>query len=341
MVTFSEKTLAEQGFGVSWNRYVGPALEVTVRQIRRRTVFAVVTSLLALVLAAVAIVMHASVNDAMILAQPFNLALVVALAALAVIGSWVVVLRHDADLASPVRAAVEAHFAELFTRDDNTAFGEVVLQDLVSDGILDDRTYGVVAHHAGTYSDCRIRLIEASASLRRQMMVDLLVLRVSLPYPADGEIRGDSDIQRLRSMIDQRDDLASFHVDHDQFDRIFTAACTHLGDAVRIVTRGLAETVLQIQHRLASPLDNGARVDPRVAFQVADGSLTVVVESKVRRGRQARLGQTGAERLARGLVMRFATAPALVDELHGEAEVPPAFRPIPRSDEAQPRISIQ
>ena len=76
MVTFSEKTLAEQGFGVSWNRYVGPALEVTMRQIRRRTVFAVVTSLLALVLAAVAIVMHASVNDAMILAQPFNLALI-------------------------------------------------------------------------------------------------------------------------------------------------------------------------------------------------------------------------------------------------------------------------
>ena len=340
MVDFVEKTLAEQGFGFFWSRYVAPVLEHDSRRVRRRIVFAVATSFLSLVLATIAIVMHANVNDAMILAQPLNTALVVALAALAVIGSWVVVLRHDSALAAPVRAAVESHFGALFTKDDNAAFGEVILQDLVADEILDDRPYSVAMHYAGTYSDCRIRLIEASANLGRRMTADLLVLRVSLPFSARGEIRGDSDIRRLKAFVEDREDVDSFYVDHDQFDRIFMAACTDLGEGVRIVTRGFAETVLQIQHRLASPLDNERRIDPRVAFQIASGSLTVIVESRVHRGRRTRLGRTGAESLARELVMRFATAPALVDELHGEADVPPAFKPLPRADEAQPQISL-
>jgi hypothetical protein len=340
MVDFVEKTLAERGFGVSWSWYVAPVLEHDSRRVRRRIVFAVATSFLSLVLAAIAIVMHANVNDAMILAQPLNTALVVALAALAVIGSWVVVLQHASALAAPVRAAVESHFGALFTKDDNAAFGEVILQDLVADEILDDLPYSVAMHYAGTYSDCRIRLIEASANLGRRMTADLLVLRVSLPFSARGEIRGDSDIRRLKAFVEDREDVDSFYVDHDQFDRIFMAACTDLGEGVRIVTRGFAETVLQIQHRLASPLDNERRIDPRVAFQIAGGSLTVIVESRVHRGRRTRLGRTGAESLARELVMRFATAPALVDELHGEADVPPAFKPLPRADEAQPQISL-
>ena len=340
MSNFVEKTLAEQGFGVSWSRYVAPVLEHDSRRVRRRIVFAVATSFLSLVLATIAIVMHANVNDAMILAQPLNTALVVALAALALIGSWVVVLQHASALAAPVRAAVESHFGALFTKEDNAGFGEVILQDLVADGILDDRPYSVTTHYAGTYSDCRIRLMEASANLGRRMTADLLVLRVSLPFSARGEIRGDSDIRRLKAFVEDREEVDSFYVDHDQFDRIFMAACSDLGDGVRIVTRGFAETVLQIQHRLASPLDNERRIDPRVAFQIAGGSLTMIVESRVHRDRRTRLGRTGAESLARELVMRFATAPALVDELHGEVDVPPAFRPLPRADEAQPQISL-
>ena len=66
----------------------------------------------------------------------------------------------------------------------------------------------------------------------------------------------------------------------------------------------------------------------------------MIVESRVHRSRRMRLGRTGAESLARELVMRFATAPALVDELHGEVDVPPAFKPLPRADEAQPQISL-
>ena len=340
MVDFVEKTLAEQGFGASWTRHVGPALDNDARRVRRRVIFAVVTSCLALVLATIAIFIHVRVNGDMILARPLDTALVAALAALAVIGSWVVVLRHDSVLAGPVRVAVEAHFGVLFTHDDNAAFGEVILQDLVSDGILDDAPYVVAAHYAGTYGDCRIRLIEASASLRRRALADLLVFRVSLPFSAHGEIRGDSDIRRLDALIDGYDDFAGFHVDHDQFDRIFKAACTDPGEAVRIVTRGFAETVLQIQHRLASPLDDEKRTDPRVAFQIAGGSLTMIVESQLRHDGRARSGRVGAERLARELVMRFATAPALVDELHGGTDVPPAFRPLSRAEDAQPQISL-
>ena len=340
MGNFVEKTLAEQGFGASWSLHVGPALDNDARRVRRRLVFAIVTSCTAVLLATAALLLHARAHDDMILAQPLNAALILALAALAVIGSWVVLLRHDSRLASPVRAAVEAHFGKLFATDDNTAFGEVILQDLAADGILDESPHSVLTHYAGTYGDCRIRLIEASAGLRRRPAVDLLVLRVSLPFSASGEIRGDSDITRLNALIDGNDEFAGFHVDHDQFDRIFRVACTDLGEGVRVVTRGLAETVLQIQHRLASPLDGSKRTDPRVAFQIADGSLTLVVESTLRHDRRARLGHAGAERLARELVMRFATAPALVDELHGEIDLPPAFKPLPRGEEAQPHISV-
>jgi len=340
MSNFVEKTLAEQGFGASWLLHVGPALDNDARRRRRRLAFAIVTSCTAVALGAAAMFLHAQVNDDMILAQPLNAALILALAALAVIGSWVVMLRHDSGLAAPVRAAVEAHFGKLFTADDNTAFGEVILQDLASDRLLDESPHAVLAHYAGTYGDCRIRLIEASAGLRRRPAVDLLVLRVSLPFSATGEIRGDSDIKRLNALIDGDEDFTGFHVDHDQFDRIFKVACTDLGDGVRIVSRGLAETVLQIQHRLASPLDGSKRIDPRVAFQIAGGSLTMIVESPLRRGGGARLGRAGAERLARELVMRFATAPALVDELHGAVDLPPAFKPLPRGEDAQPHISL-
>ena len=340
MVNFVEKTLAEQGFGASWSRHVAPVLDHHARRVRWRIVFGLATSCLSLVLATIAIFMHSNLNDAMIFAGPLNTALVVAIAALAVIGSWFVVLRHDPAVAAPVRTAVEAHFGALFTMDDNSTFGEVILQDLVADGILDNRPYSVATHYAGTYSDCRIRLMEVTAALGHQKMVDLLVLRVSLPSSARGEIRSDSDIRRLKAFVEDREDVDSFYVDHDQFDRIFMAACSDLSEGVRIVTRGFAETVLQIQHRLASPLDNEKRTDPRVAFQIASGSLTMIVESRVHRGRRKSLGRTGAESLSRELVMRFATAPALVDELHGEADVPPAFKPLPRADEAQPQISL-
>ena len=37
--------------------------------------------------------------------------------------------------------------------------------------------------------------------------------------------------------------------------------------------------------------------------------------------------------------MRFATAPALVDELHGEVDAA-CIQPLPRADEAQPQISL-
>ena len=256
MATSSKRRLPSRGSASAGRGMWRRSSNITRAGSGRRIVFAVATSFLSLVLATIAIVMHANVNDAMILAQPLNTALVVALATLAVIGSWVVVLRHDSALAAPVRAAVESHFGALFTKDDNAGFGEVILQDLVADGILDDRPYSVTTHYAGTYSDCRIRLMEASANLGRRMTADLLVLRVSLPFSARGEIRGDSDIRRLKAFVEDREDVDSFYVDHDQFDRIFMAACSDLGDGVRIVTRGFAETVLQIQHRLASPLDN-------------------------------------------------------------------------------------
>ena len=63
------------------------------------------------------------------------------------------------------------------------------------------------------------------------MTADLLVLRVSLPFPHAARSRGDSDIRRLKAFVEDREEVDSFYVDHDQFDRIFMAACSDLGEA--------------------------------------------------------------------------------------------------------------
>ena len=86
MSVFVEKTLAEQGFGACWARYVAPLVEAGVARRRRRTMFASLITGMAVGLGGVALLLQAQVPDAGFLAQPLNRALVLALAALAVIG---------------------------------------------------------------------------------------------------------------------------------------------------------------------------------------------------------------------------------------------------------------
>ena len=65
----------------------------------------------------VALFLQGIVPEDSIFAQPLYVALVVALAALAAIASWVTLLRPGAELAERVWDAVEGHFAALFSRD--------------------------------------------------------------------------------------------------------------------------------------------------------------------------------------------------------------------------------
>lgn len=343
MCGFVEKTVAEQGFAASWKLHVGPLIKRAERRRHRQILFASLISGLALGLGCAALFLAQNVSPDSPFAQPFFLALVLALAALAAIASWVTMLRRDPSLHDAVMAAVESHFAALFTPDENRAFAEVVLQDLVSDGVLDAADHRVVTHHAGSYRGCRIRLITAharrpsssrGASLGTADAHDLVVARVSLPMAVTGRVNIDTDRSYLPS------DALSLHVDHDQFDHIFGVSCTDRMAAARLVNTHLAENLLMVQQRLANPLNRKAAKGLRVAVQIAEGSLHLAVQEATYEGDGGGPGITAVESLARGVILRFATVPGLVDELHGDSGNPPAFAQLAAVEPEGPQITL-
>ena len=343
MSVFVEKTLAEEGFAATWARTVTPSVMESSKRSRRRTMFASLATGITVGLSVVSVLLQMRAADAAFLASPVNHALVLALAALAAIGAWVNVLRGRESHEPSVRKAVEAHFANILSPDDNAAFGQVIIEDLIGDGVLQDRDYELSANYAGTYGDCRIRIVEAAAGLARGHRHDRVILsvfRVSLPASLRADIRIDSRADRLKALMKDRSDLVSYRVDHDQFDGIFAVASTDMGEAARFITDGLAETLLRVQEHLASPLAPGVGEQPRLAAQASESSLLLAIETPANGGAMVATTPTSAEALARHLIMRFATAPALVDDLHGGPEIPPAFAPLPLSDDPQPTISV-
>lgn len=338
MFGFVEKTVAEQGFASSWKMHMSPLIDAAVKRQRRQMMFASLVTGLALGLGVVALFLGWLVTADGLFAQPLFMALILALAALAAIASWVPHLRRDSALQDGVMAAVESHFAALVTPDENTAFAEVILQDLVSDGVLDPAEHQIMTHHAGSYRGCRIRLFAARAcplteGRRPGRGQDLLVARVSLPWLVDCQISIDSDFSRLSA------DGERLHVDHDQFDHIFGVSCGNQMVAADVLTTRLAESFLMIQQRLANPLSQKA-TGLRVSVQIADGNLLLLIEEAARDGGAGQLGPAALEALARDLVMRFAMVPGLVDELYGDTEHPPAFTALAGMDHTSPQISV-
>ena len=286
----------------------------------------------------VALLLQGIVPEESIFSQPFYVALVLALAALAAIASWITLLRPEGNLAARVWEAVEAHFAALFSRDENDAFAAVILQDLADDGILDSADYAVASHHAGSYRGCRIRLFGACPrqmpDARRSVAgSDLVVGRISLPMQMAGSIGIDTDRSRLP-------EGQPFHVDHDQFDHIFGVTCTDKMVAKSLLTSQMAESLLLVQQRIANPLNKTAMNGVRVAVQIAGGSLVLLVEQRAGKPGRTHYSAAALEIMARSLVMRFATVPGLVDELYGDSETPPAFAPLPAPDRDGSQISL-
>ena len=286
----------------------------------------------------VALLLQGIVPEESIFSQPFYVALVLALAALAAIASWITLLRPEGNLAARVWEAVEAHFAALFSRDENDAFAAVILQDLADDGILDSADYAVASHHAGSYRGCRIRLFGACPrqmpdAWRNVAGSDLVVARISLPMQMAGSIGIDTDRSRLP-------EGQPFHVDHDQFDHIFGVTCTDNMVAKSLLTSQMAESLLLVQQRIANPLNKTAMNGVRVAVQIADGSLVLLVEQRAGKPGRTHYSAAALESMARSLVMRFATVPGLVDELYGDSETPPAFAPLPAPDRDGSQISL-
>ena len=190
----------------------------------------------------------------------------------------------------------------------------------MTDGGIHDRAYRLTSHHAGTYGDCRVRMIEAGAGMAHGCdddWVNLLIFRVSLPFSQMREVRADSRADRLVSQKDSPSDLVPHHVDHDQFDGIFVVATNDIDAAERIFTDSFVETMLRIQDRFASSLQHGRGAQPSLVMQVANGSLQIVVEVPALGREGASMTPADADMLARCLIFQFAAAPALVDDLQG------------------------
>ena len=343
MLSFIEKTLAEQGFAACWDMDVAPLIERHAAKRRRRITIASLITGIAAGLAIVVLALHTRIDSAGFMAQPMTRALVLALAGLIVICVWMALLPVQAAVGDVVRRAVEAHFDSLFRADDNAAFAEIVLQDLVTGAVLLDRDYRLTANYAGTYGGCRVRMIEAVAGVasgHRHNRVELLVFRVSLPFTRKGEVRADSLADRLQSRMNADRALHPWHVSNDKLDGIFAIATSDIDMAERLFTDSLVETMLRIREHLASPLARRHGAPPRVAMQASEGSLVMVIETPVSGRDDASLSPAAASARARELILRFATLPALVDDLHGRVDTPPAFAPLAAADDAQPVVAI-
>ena len=202
MSGFVEKTVAEQGFASSWDLHVGADLFAVVKQRHRRMLFASLASGISIGLVMVPAFLKGIVPEDSIFAQPLYVALAVALATVASITGWITLRRPGAELEERVWEAVEAHFASLFSRDDNHAFAEVIIQDLTTDGVLDAGAHKIKSHHAGSYRGCRIRLFGARVckplvGRRIANCSDLVVARISLPKGVAGAISIDTDKSRV------------------------------------------------------------------------------------------------------------------------------------------------
>ena len=102
----------------------------------------------------------------------------------------------------------------------------------------------------------------------------------------------------------------------------------------------MAEILLLVQQRITKPLDKASQNGVRVAMRVADGSLILLVEEQAAEAGATQHGAAALEKMARSLLMRFATVPGIVDELHGDGDNPAAFAPLPVSDRDAPQISL-
>ena len=338
MSGFVEKTVAEQGFASSWDLHVGADLLAAVKQRHRRMLFASLATGISIGLVMVPAFLKGIVPEHSIYAQPLYVALVVALATVAAITGWITLRRPGAELEERVWEAVEAHFASLFSRDDNHAFAEVIIQDLATDGVLDAGTHKINSHHAGSYRGCRIRLFSARVckpvvGRRTANCSDLVVTRISLPRGFAGAISIDTDKSRIL-------EGQSFQVDHDQFHHIFGVSCTDRMAAKSLLTSQMAESLLLLQQRITNPLNNAPLNGIRVAMRVAHGSLVLLVEEQAAEAGATQQSAAALEKIARSLVMRFAAVPGIVDELHGDGYNPTAFAPLLVSGRDAPQISL-
>ena len=335
MSGFVERTDFEAGFAAQWDRYLAPAIGVLRAGRRRRMLFASLTTVAGAALICAAVVIWSVAPDfgprLAALTQPVFAALVVALAALAMIGAWVPLLGRDETFDEQLEAALQAHIAAVMRPSDNAGFASLIIEDLSTSGILPTAPFTISSHYAGCNAQHRLHLLQADFDIpkvgkkvTKTTCQRVVVMRVSLAAAVQGDIHIDSNVPRLSAMQRSSDGrFARFHVDHDEFDVVFGVIAVDLQQARGLLSPDFADRLLALHRNLINPLATGRGAGGHMSGLFADACLTLVIElPEPPVADEQSVTTASLEQDARSRLARFAALSHLADILPHEMVLP-------------------
>ena len=341
MSVFVERTDFEAGFAAQWDSHLAPAIAAVRSRHRRQLAFGGFVTLIGTgVIGAGAVMWLSDITLGprfALLDQPVFAALIAALAALAMIGSWVPLITRKDSYDEPLEAAMRAHLAGVMEPCDNSGFAALLVAELADSTILAAAPANIISHHAGSGSQNRLHMLEveldiaavkpsAAGAVKRRLMV----MRVSMPAVATSMIMIDSNIPRLSAMQRSSDGrFGRFHVDHDEFDVVFGVLAADMQLARSLLTPEFANSLMALHRSLIDPLADQRGGGMYMTGMFADACLTLVVDLPDKtQDVSGRITASLVEARARRRLARFAAL------LHLASAVPQrgADAPLPQRD---------
>ena len=182
MSVFVERTDFEAGFAAQWDSHLAPAIAAVRSRHRRQLAFGGFVTLIGTgVIGAGAVMWLSDITLGprfALLDQPVFAALIAALAALAMIGSWVPLITRKDSYDEPLEAAMRAHLAGAMEPCDNSGFAALLVAELADSAILAAAPANIISHHAGSGSQNRLHMLEvdtAGENWRRTWVEPLLL----------------------------------------------------------------------------------------------------------------------------------------------------------------------
>ena len=290
MSVFVERTNFEAGFAAQWDSHLAPVIAAARSRHRQQLAFGGLVTVIgvAVVWAGAVIWLSAAPFGPRfaLLEQPVFAALIAALAALSIIGSWVPLITRKDRYDEPLETAVCAHLAGVMEPSDNSGFAALLVAELADSAILSAAPADIISHYAGSGSQNRLHMLQvdldlaaAKPSSAGAVKRRLMVMRVSMPAVATSMIMIDSNIPRLSAMQRSSDGrFGRFHVDHDEFDVVFGVLAEDMEQARSLLTREFADGLMALHRSLIDPLANQRGSGMYMTGLFADACLTLVVD---------------------------------------------------------------
>ena len=291
MSSFAERTAFEAGFASHWDTHLASEIQAARHQLRRRGIFALVITGIGVGLIGIVAAIWWVTPDfgprVALLSQPLFPALVAGLAALAVIGSWVPLIRKDVSLESGLELALAAHISAVMTPDENDKFAELVVQDLAAADMLSESQITISNHYSGCRAQRRLRLFYADLNLSKpakgfgaRSRRQVTIMRISLPVMSDGEICIDSDIARLADIVrSSYGHFARRYIDHDAFDMLFGVITSEKNLVEKMLPPDFVGRLLALHHDVVNALAASGDEDAHMLALLADASLTLAIDT--------------------------------------------------------------